>query len=149
MDSVTDETTLVLTRLFSASPASVFDAWLNREEWQAWIGPEGVNCEVPLLEPHVGGRYRVIMRLSNGQVIPVSGILKVIERPSRLVFTWGWEGDALRESLITLVFNGMGPQTELVLHQEGLGSISSRNDHEKGWSGTLRKLERYLTSLQL
>jgi uncharacterized protein YndB with AHSA1/START domain len=88
-----DETTLELRREFDASPAAVFDAWLTREEWAAWIGPEGMQCEVPTLEPRVGGRYEITMRLGNGQVIPVSGVFQVIERPKRLVFSWGWNGD--------------------------------------------------------
>jgi uncharacterized protein YndB with AHSA1/START domain len=63
-----DETTLELRRTFDATPARVFDAWLSREEWAAWIGPEGIDCEVPLLEPKVGGRYEITMRLTNGQL---------------------------------------------------------------------------------
>ena len=42
---------LEIVRSFDAPPARVSDAWLVREQWQAWIGPEGVQCEVPLLEP--------------------------------------------------------------------------------------------------
>jgi uncharacterized protein YndB with AHSA1/START domain len=87
-----EDTTLEITRVFDAPPARVFDAWLNREEWQAWIGPEGVNCEVPLLEPRVGGRYRIAMHLSDGRVIPVAGVFKIIDAPRTLAFTWGWEG---------------------------------------------------------
>ena len=61
MTADTNETTLAITRLFDAPPARVFDAWLKREEWQSWIGPEGMSCEVPVLEPRVGGRYRLTM----------------------------------------------------------------------------------------
>lgn len=139
-----DETTLEIIRLFDAPPGRVFDAWLSREEWQAWIGPEGVNCEVPVLEPRIGGRYRVIMRLSDGRVIPVAGVFKRIDRPTALVFTWGWENDPLRESLVTLLFREKGNQTELVLRQEGLGSVSNRDDHGRGWNSALNKLTAYL-----
>jgi uncharacterized protein YndB with AHSA1/START domain len=140
------DTTLEVTRLFDATPELVFNAWLNREEWQAWIGPEGINCDVPLLEPRVGGRYRIIMRLSDGRVIPVAGVFKTIDSPRSLVFTWGWEGDSSRESLITITLCEKGDKTELTLRQEGLGSISNRDDHEKGWNGTLNKLVAYLAT---
>lgn len=139
-----DETTLEITRLFDAPPERVFDAWLQREEWQAWIGPEGMSCEVPVLDPHVGGRYRIIMRLSDGRVIPVAGVFKRIERPTGLAFTWGWENDPSRESLITLAFRARGNQTELVLRQEGLGSVSNRDDHGRGWNSALNKLGAHL-----
>lgn len=145
--SVTGEdTTLEVTRLFDATPELVFNAWLNREEWQTWIGPEGINCDVPLLEPRVGGRYRIIMRLSDGRVIPVAGVFKTIDSPRSLVFTWGWEGDSSRESLITLTLREKGDKTELTLRQEGLGSVSNRDDHAKGWNGTLNKLVAYLAT---
>jgi uncharacterized protein YndB with AHSA1/START domain len=141
-----DETTLELRREFDASPAAVFDAWMTREQWAAWIGPEGMQCEVPMLEPRVGGRYEITMRLGSGQVIPVSGVFKVIERPRRLVFSWGWNDDPARQSLVTLEFTARGTRTELLLRQEGLGTLANRDDHGRGWSGTLNKLERHLAS---
>ena len=104
MNEAADDTTLQITRLFDASPERVFDAWLKREQWQAWIGPEGMNCDVTLLEPHVGGRYRITMRLSESNVVPVAGLFKAIDRPEKLAFTWGREGDPSRTSLITLTF---------------------------------------------
>lgn len=146
MNAMPDETTLEISRLFDAPPARVFDAWLNREEWQAWIGPEGVNCEVPVLEPRIGGRYRVLMRLSGGQLIPVAGVFKRIERPTALAFTWGWENDPSRESLVTLTFREKGNQTELLLRQERLGSIANRDDHGRGWNSAFNKLVAYLQS---
>jgi uncharacterized protein YndB with AHSA1/START domain len=144
MTVATDETVLEITRAFDAPPAKVFDAWLTREEWQAWIGPEGVNCLVPLLEPRVGGRYRVDMKLTSGAEIPVAGVFKIIDRPRTLAFTWGWDGDPTRESLITLTFREVGGRTELTLRQEGLGSIANRDDHERGWTSGMNKLAAYL-----
>ena len=141
-----DPTTLELRRMFDASPAAVFDAWIARDQFAAWIGPEGMKCEVPVLEPRVGGRYEIIMRLANDQVVPVSGTFKVIDPPRQLVFSWGWNGDPTRQSLITLDFIPHGARTELVLRQEGLGTISNRDDHGKGWTSALNKLERHLAA---
>jgi uncharacterized protein YndB with AHSA1/START domain len=139
-----DDTILEITRLFDAPPERVFDAWLNREEWQAWIGPEGVSCEVPLLEPRVGGRYRIAMRLSDGRMIPVSGVFKTIDAPRSLAFTWGWDSEPSRQSLVTITLRAKGDRTELTLRQEGLGSASNRDDHGKGWNSALNKLVAYL-----
>ena len=83
MTVTTEAAVLEITRILAAPPSRVFDAWLDREQWQAWIGPEGVSCEVPLHEPRIGGRYRVIMRLSDGRVLPVSGVFRVIDPPDR------------------------------------------------------------------
>lgn len=141
-----DDTTLVITRLFDAPPARVFDAWLDREEWQAWIGPEGVVCEVPVLQPHVGGCYRLTMRMPSGDTIPVAGVFRVIDRPNTLAFTWGRDGDPSQQSLVTLKFALTGNKTELTLRQEGLGSSENRDAHGKGWNSALNKLDRYLAA---
>jgi uncharacterized protein YndB with AHSA1/START domain len=140
-----DDTTLEITRIFDAPPTRVFDAWLKREQWQAWIGPEGMSCEVPVHEPRLGGRYRVIMRLSDGRVIPVSGVFKIIEAPKTLAFTWGWENDPSRQSLVTITLRPKDGGTELTLRQEGLGSAANRDDHGRGWNGALNKLAAHLT----
>ncbi len=141
-----EDTTLIVTRLFDAPPARVFNAWLKREEWQAWIGPEGVQCEVPLLEPQVGGKYRINMRLTDGNLIPVAGVFQTIDPPNTLVFTWGWDGDPSRTSVITLSFRAKGNQTELTLVQEGLGTVANRDGHNKGWNSALNKLVTYLAA---
>jgi len=146
MNAPADGTTLEITRLFAAPPARVFDAWLNREEWQSWIGPEGLNCEVPLLEPRVGGRYRIIMHLTDGRVIPVVGIYKTIDAPRTIAFSWGAESDSTRHSLITLTLGEKGNETHLRLRQEGFGSVAGRDDHVIGWNSALNKLVAYLAA---
>jgi uncharacterized protein YndB with AHSA1/START domain len=142
--TVAEDNKLVITRIFEGPPARVFDAWLTRKEWQSWIGPEGVDCDVSLLEPHVGGRYRLEMRMTGGGRIVVAGIFKVIDRPRTLSFTWGAEGDPSRQSFITLNFTELEGKTELTLRQEGLGTASNRDEHERGWNSTLNKLSLYL-----
>jgi uncharacterized protein YndB with AHSA1/START domain len=142
--TVAEDNKLVITRIFEGPPARVFDAWLTRKEWQSWIGPEGVDCDVSLLEPHVGGRYRLEMRMTGGGRIVVAGIFKVIDRPRTLSFTWGAEGDPSRQSFITLTFTELEGKTELTLRQEGLGTASNRDEHERGWNSTLNKLSLYL-----
>src|ERR1700753_3501884 len=97
-----DDTTLEITRVFDAPPQRVFDAWMVRENWQSWIGPEGINCEVPHQESKVGGHYRINMKLTTGEELPVGGSYQVIEPYKRIVFTWGAEGDPARQSTITL-----------------------------------------------
>ena len=144
MIAANPDTVLEITRVFDASPERVFAAWLDRGQFQAWIGPEGIDCEVALLDPQVGGRYRLVMNTPE-RVIPVSGVFKSIEPSRRLVFTWGWEGDPIRQSLITLTFRALGAKTELTLRQEGLGSVESRDGHVRGWTSALNKLNRHLS----
>jgi uncharacterized protein YndB with AHSA1/START domain len=101
---------------------------------------------VPLLEPRVGGRYRIIMRLTDGRVIPVAGIYQILNAPKTLAFTWGAEGDPTRHTLITLEFGEKEGKTDLKLRQEGFASVESRDTHVAGWHGALNKLAAYLAA---
>lgn len=139
-----DDADLSLTRVFEASPEQVFDAWLSREAWQAWLGPEGVRCEVTLHEPRVGGAFRLQMRMPDGNRIGVAGVFRLIDRPRALQFTWGAEGDASRQSTITLNLVDLGGKTELKLRQQGAGNAGSRDAHADGWRRAFDKLDLFL-----
>jgi uncharacterized protein YndB with AHSA1/START domain len=134
---------LEITRIFAAAPSDIFESWMTRDEWEAWIGPEGVRCEVPLFEPRVGGRYRLIMNLPDGSILPVTGIFKAIEANSRFAFTWGHEG-YVRTTLVTVTLRDLGGRTELTLRHEGLPTPADREGHVKGWNSALNKLAAYL-----
>lgn len=138
------EPVLQIRRRFDASPERLFDAWFDREEWQSWIGPEGCDCEVPLLEPRVGGRYQLRMRLTDGRVIPVEGVFTVIDRPHTLAFSWVWALSANPETLVRLSFRAVDGGTELTLTHEGLSTPEDREGHGKGWNSTLNKLARHV-----
>ncbi len=141
--STADAIVLELTRLFEAPPARVFDAWLDPEQWQQWMGPPGVTCEVPQLDARVGGRYRAVMRPGDGRVIAVGGVFKTIDAPRRLAFTWCWEGEA-QETLVTLTFRDLDGRTELTLRHENFSTAANRDNHGRGWNGSFDKLAALL-----
>ncbi|MEI9884960.1 MAG: SRPBCC domain-containing protein [Rhizomicrobium sp.] len=130
---------LEIVRRFDATPETVFDAWLEKEQWQAWLGPQGVRCEITQFEPRVGGPYRLIMNLPDGRQLAVHGEFKSLDRPRRFSLTWGSEGD----TLVSVSLRAVGGGTELTLRHEGL----ARGDHESfagGWNGALDKLARHV-----
>jgi uncharacterized protein YndB with AHSA1/START domain len=136
---------LEITRIFDAPPARVFEAWLDRDEWASWIGPEGVHCDIPLFEPRVDGRYRLTMRLPDGTVLPVAGVFTAIEPNKRFSFTWGMEGDP-RQTLVSVELRDLDGRTELTLHHEGLPTPADRDGHGKGWNSAFNKLATYLAA---
>jgi len=144
MNATTLSPVLKIVRVFEAPPAQLFDAWLVREQWQAWIGPEGCRCDVPVLEPEVGGRYRIQMHLGDGREIPVQGVFKTIDRPKKLSFTWGWALSGKEDTLVSLTFKDIGGKTELTLVHEGLPTAEDREGHGKGWNSTLNKLAHFV-----
>lgn len=135
---------LTVVRVFAAPPEKLFDAWFTREQWQAWIGPEGCRCDVPVLEARQGGRYRVQMHLNDGREIPVEGVFQEVDRPKTLTFTWGWALSGNSDTLVRLVFRAVPGGTELTLTHEGLPTEDDRIGHGKGWNSTLNKLSRFV-----
>jgi len=70
---------------FDASPAEVFDAWLDPAFIRRWMFARDEIFEIKL-DPRVGGRFSIVETSSEGQVDHF-GEYRKIERPSLLVFT--------------------------------------------------------------
>jgi uncharacterized protein YndB with AHSA1/START domain len=96
-------------------------------------------------DARVGGRYRIVMRTNDGEEHDVGGVYREVVPNERLVFTWAWRSTPERESLVTLTLKRDGDGTLLTLLHEQLFDEPARDRHEHGWSGSLDKLERYLT----
>ncbi len=136
---------LVVSRSFDAPREAVFDAWLDAAQLAKWMGPHGVRAEIDVVEPKVGGRYRIIMHPEPGGTPTAGGVYREISRPERLVFSWAWEnthpdGSAGVETIVTVTFEDKGGKTEMTLRQEGLETTESRDSHEHGWAGSFDKL---------
>ena len=138
------EHNLRLVRMIEAPVERVYDAWLS-PSWGEWSGPPGMRGDVTLMEPHVGGRYRLAMHGPDGLTLAVGGVYRVLERPSKIVMSWKWEGDDM-ETLVTLTFKPAGGKTELTVLHEGFGTQAAHDDHAGGWQGTLDKLAAHLAA---
>jgi uncharacterized protein YndB with AHSA1/START domain len=135
---------LEMTRILDAEPARVFDAWLSKS-WGNWAGPASVRGEVILLEPKVGGRYRIAMHLPDGKTLTVGGAYRELVRPYKLVFTWKWEHEDI-ETLVTIIFRAIGNKTEMLFRHEGFRAAERRDSHQSGWAGTFDKLAAHLAN---
>lgn len=120
------EHVIEVERRLSAAPDEVFGFFVDPAKYVRWKGIEAQ------LDPRPGGRYRVRMTEDSA----VAGTYLAVEPPTRVVFTWGWEGN---EELppgastveITLVEDGDG--TLLRLRHSGLPDAASSDLHRSGW----------------
>jgi len=127
----------VIHELLLPAPAEqVFDMFTDPQKLVGWIGSSAD------LQPRPGGRFR--FEVMPGQFC--EGQYVILERPSRLVFTWGWTdpGFGLPPGTsrveVTLARSGPdGCQTRLRLVHSGLaGDLGIL--HDDGWSRFLARL---------
>jgi uncharacterized protein YndB with AHSA1/START domain len=142
---VTDDKTLRIERTFQAPAEAVFDAWTSEEVirrwWRTELDWETAEAEVDL---RVGGVVRVVMRDPSKDVeIGGGGAYTEIERPTRLAFTWIWDGDK-RRTLIELDFEETDGVTTVRFTHRGLWDEEAVRAHEDGWGKVFANLERAL-----
>ncbi|HJQ10289.1 MAG TPA: SRPBCC domain-containing protein [Gemmatimonadaceae bacterium] len=135
-------TSLQVRRVIKAPRPRVFEAWTKADEITRWHAPGPLTVSLAEIDARPGGKYRIHMRQPDGIEHKVSGVYREVDPPKRLVYTWGWEGDhPVKDSVVTVEFLERGSGTEVVLTHEGFPTEKERDDHEKGWTSILEKLE--------
>jgi uncharacterized protein YndB with AHSA1/START domain len=137
------EPSLTLKRRLEASPQAVYDAWTDPKKIVKWFGPDNGPVEHASVDVRVGGKYTVMFRTEDGEQHQVSGIYREVVPNEKLVFTWAWRSTPERESLVTILIKPDGAGSLLTLQHERFFDEKARDDHRRGWSGCLDKLERY------
>lgn len=79
-------TTIIVTRLFDASPSAVFEAWTNAEHVARWWDPTGVPLAVCEIDLRPGGAFRWVNQGDTGIEYPFTGTYRKIAPPDELVF---------------------------------------------------------------
>ena len=121
----------------AARPETVFEFFTDPEKMVLWKGREAD------LDPQPGGIYRVEM----GDQIVARGQYVEIDAPSRVVFTWGWEG---QESPGPQGVPPRSSRVEVTLEPDGEGTLvrlrhfdlpeETRQLHGEGWDLYLGRL---------
>jgi uncharacterized protein YndB with AHSA1/START domain len=140
-------TSLTLSRVVNADPATVFRAWTEPDQLQQWSAPEGASVASAEVDLTVGGRYKILMKNEQGERHTAVGVYRVIEPPRRLVYTWSWEEEQydVGQTQVTVEFNDLGGSTEIVLTHERFPDADATGSHEKGWTSCLNRLEGMLS----
>lgn len=144
---MTDLPSLTLKRQIKASPARIFKAWTDPAKLIHWFGPHETEdgSVVAEMDLRIGGSYRIGFRTSDGKAHDASGEFKEIVENEKLVFTWTWDSEPDQQTLMTITLRGEEGGTMLTLTHALLADEASRADHEKGWTGVIDRLERFVT----
>ncbi len=138
------ELEMTTSRVFSAAPATVFNAWLNPEMMAKFMTPgPGMSVPEASADPVIGGRFSVLMRAKAGD-LPHGGEYKEIDPHSKIVFTWE-SPFSVDDSTVTLTLKPLGAGTELTLHHIKFADEEQRDNHSGGWTTILATLDDVLS----
>lgn len=134
-----------VTHRFRASAERVFDAWLDAKTAGRWMfaTPTGeiVRAET---DPRVGGRYTFTDR-RDGEDVEHTGEYLEIDRPRRLVFTFGVPSASPDFDRVTVDIVPLETGCELTLTHEMNPEWAEYADRTAaGWTTMLQGLERAL-----
>ena len=107
---------IVMTRLFNAPRALVFEVMSKPEHVRKWWGILDENhsvteCEIDL---RVGGKWRYVGKGPQGEVI-FYGVYREIDAPGRIVFTEIYAPYPDVESLVTSTLTQEGSKTRITV----------------------------------
>lgn len=135
------EISLTLHRTLDAPVEVVYAAWTDPETMRQWFAPGDLAVARAVAEVEVGGAFLIEMRGQNGESHVTRGVYREVVPNRRLVHTWQWEGSEV-ESVVTVELESASPgTTRLTLTHSRFVQGEARDQHEKGWTGCLAKLE--------
>ena len=138
---------IVVTRLFDAPRALVFEAWTKAEHVAHWWDPSGVPLAVCEIDLRPNGVFRLVNRAPDGgEGHSFSGIYREITPPGKLVL-----GSTSSPGVSTLVFTEQGEKTKLTMTIE----CATKKDRDAlllmrvdaGTAQTLDNLAAYLPTI--
>jgi uncharacterized protein YndB with AHSA1/START domain len=144
-----DEAVAEVSRHLTAPPAKVFAAFADATLVSRWLTPSReVGLDVVQFDFRVGGAYRFAYRVPGRNPMVVSGVYRVIEPSSRIVFTWDIEPPdehAGVKSEVTVTLRPRGTGTDLLIRHAQLTAPGARERHAAGWNGAVDHLATLVT----
>jgi uncharacterized protein YndB with AHSA1/START domain len=134
MDAAIETAMYERTIAIDASPETVWEFFVDPQKLMRWMG---IDAE---LDPQPGGIYRCTVIPEN----TARGEFVEVDKPNRVVFTWGWDGnDDLPpgSSTIEAEMTPDGNGTNLRFVHRGLATSEQAVSHGKGWDHYLMRLE--------
>jgi uncharacterized protein YndB with AHSA1/START domain len=102
------EPTISFSREFDADAAQVFAAHTDPELIGRWTGPRGTTLAVREFDARTGGHWSYVVSGSGGRSWGFHGSFHEVTAPSRLVWTFEYEGEPGHPNLEVLTFTDLG-----------------------------------------
>lgn len=131
-----------LHRVLRSTPARVYRAFIDPAAWVKWLPPHGFTGTVHLLEPRVGGRYRMsFTHLGSGLSHSFGGEYLELEPERKLRYTAAFDVPELPGTMQTTVtLTPVSCGVELAIVQEGIPEAIPLEACYLGWQESLQLL---------
>jgi uncharacterized protein YndB with AHSA1/START domain len=165
----TKSTDFVITRVFDAPPATLWQCFTEPERMKHWFGPKGSFVVSSTMDLRVGGTYHGAMRGPDGSVMWAKFVYREISPPRRLVWEHSFSDEAggvtrhplsstwpLRLLTTVTLEDAPGAKTKLTLvwspldaSDEERKTFDAAHDGMRGgWGGSFERLDAYLAGLK-
>lgn len=139
---------IVTSREFDAPIDLVFDVLTQPDHVRHWFAPFEDTVTICAIDLRVGGAYHMVMVTPDGTECSFRGTYLEIQRPTRIVDTWLFEGWPDAEAVETVELRETNGRTTVRItlafrDQAGRAHMTRTDGQEDSWD----KLEDYLRSL--
>lgn len=148
---------LVIERVFDAPRERVFDVFTQPEHLQKWWGPKMVGIPFAEFDARPGGKIFIAERSPDGAMRYIAGVVREIERPSRVIFAIHFaDADRRRvappsgaglpsnwgeEIVSSVMFSAEGRRTRMTVRVQRSGVTAEFIENARaGWGESLDKL---------
>ena len=142
--------TITIKRTFNAPIKLVWEAWTQSEHIAQWWSPKGIKTKVIEHDFKVGGKWKYIMPMPNGQEFIAEGQYTEIVEFERIISTANFkpmtEGIEIQslfkanENKTEFTFNVIHPTEEYKIKQEKMGIMN-------GWGSVFDRLGELLKNM--
>jgi uncharacterized protein YndB with AHSA1/START domain len=145
------DTEVMITRMFNAPRALVWQAMTDPKAIPHWWGPRRYETIVDKMDVRPGGQWRFVHRGEDGSEHAFVGEYREITPIERLVQTFAYEPFAQHVSVETMTLEDLGEQTRMTVVAD-YGTRENRDaayavGMEEGMQETYRRLDEYLAEL--
>jgi uncharacterized protein YndB with AHSA1/START domain len=162
-NTVNEKERMVITRVFDAPRALVWEAWTNPKYVMQWWGPKGFTAPVCKIDFRVGGKFLCCMRSPDGQEGWNGGEYHEIVPHEKIVYSlyfadaqgnkvdpaqYGIEHEAIEDARDVVIFEDFGNgQTKLTMIGNETMEDAKNSGQLEGWNETFEKVAAVIAGL--
>lgn len=130
---------LNLTRTIDASPAEIFDAWIDVT---GPVSPWSGVTKAIVNPPKVGGLFYSMYQMEDNEIAHY-GRFVTLDKPRRIQYTWVSEATQGLESLVTLNLEAQGDKTVVQVNHTNVPDDDAGRRHNQAWGYVLGRMSSH------